>query len=249
MPKILKVKDKSDKNVIDKGLLPDVSFRGVICMRTGGGKGNIITNLFLNPDFYLHDFHGTDIFIFSPLVNDNKMNILIEQKEIPEENLHTEVDYDILNGIYEDCLKEFEMRTAMGKPIFQKVFLFDDVSFDGQLRKGGNSSNIINKIYCNGRKHGISIITTLQYYNQVSPTCKANSSFMIIGDQSDRNLDSVAEDHNFLGGKNSKKSFKKMFRDTIQEKHDFMVMCYSNKKSDRYLDTDFNVIDYKQYET
>ena len=166
MPKILKVKDKSDKNVIDKGLLPNVSMRGVICMRTGGGKGNILTNFYLNPDFYLHDYHGTDIFIFSPLVNDNKMLILIESKEIPEENLHTEVDYDVLSGIYDECLKEFEMRTSLNKPIFQKLFIFDDVSFDGGLRQGGLSKNIINKMYCNGRKHGISILTTLQYYNQ-----------------------------------------------------------------------------------
>ena len=33
-----------------------------------------------------------------------------------------------------------------------------------------------------------------------------------------------------------------MFRKYVKEKHDFLVINYSNKKSEMYLDKNFNVI-------
>ena len=38
MPQVLKMKDKSDNFTVDKGLLPKLPFRGIICGKSGSGK-------------------------------------------------------------------------------------------------------------------------------------------------------------------------------------------------------------------
>ena len=39
-----------------------------------------------------------------------------------------------------------------------------------------------------------------------------------------------------------------MFRDNVKEKRDFIVVNYSNKKDEMYLDKNFNPIDTSKYE-
>ncbi len=46
--KILKVKDKTDKNVVKLDKLFDVNFRLLLVSRSGGGKSNFLTNIILN---------------------------------------------------------------------------------------------------------------------------------------------------------------------------------------------------------
>ena len=61
---------------------------------------------------------------------------------------------------------------------------------------------------------------------------------------SDRQLERVIDDHSTMGSK----SFKQMFRDTAsQKKHSFMVVNYSNKNSERFLDSEFRPIDINKY--
>tara|TARA_Y100000114_G_C11756132_1_gene326940 strand:- start:450 stop:1187 length:738 start_codon:yes stop_codon:yes gene_type:complete len=234
--KIKVMKDKSDDFEIDKGLLFDVPFRLLLVMRTGGGKSNIIANFFRN-DFYGKDFDGDDIYIISPMINDNKLNTLVEFKDIPEDNIITEYDEEIISAIYDKLTEEFSERVEMGKRPHNKVFIFDDVSWSGSLRKG--YFNIINKIFCNGRKHNISVIITSQFYNHILPSCKGQASGMVIGNTSEKQLKNIADDNNYL---KDEKTFKKMFRENVKEKHDFLVINYSNKSDEIYLNKDFEVI-------
>ena len=246
MPKMLKVRDRSDNYTIDKGLLPNIPYRGILSMRTGQGKTSIITNLLCNPDFNYHDFIGDDIFIYSPLINDDKLEMCISAKDIPEENLHKELDNESLSQIYDEITREYTDRVAKNKSPFPKLFIFDDLSFDGSLRKG--NFNMINKIFCNGRKHQISVIITSQYYNHILPSCRANASFILLGDMSDRQLDIVTDENNYLSGKSPKASFKRMVRATIGDKHDFIIINYSNPKEFMYLNKDFEPINWKEFE-
>lgn len=55
----------------------------IITGKSGVGKGVILGNLFLRRELYLNDFHDDDIYMYSPLKNDNKMKMLIKVKEIP----------------------------------------------------------------------------------------------------------------------------------------------------------------------
>ena len=234
--KILKVKDKSDKFVVEKEKIFDLPMRLLLVMRTGGGKSNLIVNFF-RPEFYGNDFFGDDISIVSPMINDNKLENLVLFKEIPDDNVITEFDTDILEAWYDKNTEEFKERVEAGKKAFNKIIIIDDFSFSGKLREG--QFNIINKIFCNGRKHNISIILTSQFYNHILPSCRSQATGIIIGNQSDRQLDIISDDNNFL---KNKKEFKTMFRKYVKEKHDFLVINYSNKKSEMYLDKNFNVI-------
>lgn len=241
--KILKMKDKSDKNEVHKDLIFDLPMRLIIAMRTGGGKTNLLANLLIRKkEFYGDDFKGDDIYIITPLINDNKLEQLIEVKEIPDENIFYEYDEELLTALYDKLTEEFKERTEAGKKPHHKIIVFDDISYTGKLRSG--NFNIVNKIFNNGRKHNISAILTTQYYYHISPNQKNNASGIIVGNTSDKALDSIMDDNNYLG---SKKAFRKLFRTEIREKHDFLVINYSNNRENLYLNKDFERIDEEQY--
>ena len=63
--KIQRLKDKSDSNVIDKGLIDNVPFRTIICGASGLGKTNFLANMILKNEWYNKEFYGDDIYIFS----------------------------------------------------------------------------------------------------------------------------------------------------------------------------------------
>ena len=62
MPQVLKMKDKSDNFTVDKGLLPKLPFRGIICGKSGSGKTSALGSMLLLPEFYLHNFNGNNIY-------------------------------------------------------------------------------------------------------------------------------------------------------------------------------------------
>ena len=162
------------------------------------------------------------------------------------EGYPTRLDNESLSQIYDEITREYTDRVAKNKSPFPKLFIFDDLSFDGSLRKG--NFNMINKIFCNGRKHQISVIITSQYYNHILPSCRANASFILLGDMSDRQLDIVTDENNYLSGKSPKASFKRMVRATIGDKHDFIIINYSNPKEFMYLNKDFEPINWREFE-
>tara|TARA_R110002167_G_scaffold44739_1_gene134465 strand:+ start:10796 stop:11530 length:735 start_codon:yes stop_codon:yes gene_type:complete len=235
--KILKMKDESDKYAVEKGLLFNVPFRLLLIMKTGGGKSNFIGNLFRD-EFYGKEFKGEDIYIISPMINDNKLNSLIDFKNIPEDNVMTSFDGEVISALYDKLTEEFAESVEKKKKPVQSVIIMDDISWSGKLRQG--SFNIVNKIFCNGRKHNISIILTSQFYNHILPSCRSQASGIILGNTSEKQLKFISDDNNYLEG--GDKSFRSMFRKYVVEKHDFLVINYSNKFKDMYLDKDFNVI-------
>jgi len=241
--KIQRLKDKSDSNVIDKGLIDNIPFRCLLCGASGLGKTNFLANMILKNEWYNKEFYGDDIYIFSPLKNDNKMNTIISQKEIPESNVFTEFDEDILKEIYDLSVREFEERTNAKKRIYNKLIILDDLSYSGVLR--AKQMGQINRVFCNGRKHNISIIITSQKYTQISPVQRSNFTSAVLYNTANSQVEAIEQDVNFL---KTRKAFKKMFRDNVDEKRDFLYVNFSNEKKDIYLDKDFKVIDQDKYD-
>ena len=240
--KIQRLKDKSDNNVIDKGLIDNVPFRTIICGASGLGKTNFLANMILKNEWYNKEFYGDDIYIFSPLKNDNKMNTIISQKEIPEENVFTEFDDDILKEIYDLSVREFEERTNAKKRIYNKLIILDDLSYSGVLKE--KQMGQINRVFCNGRKHNISIIITSQKYTQISTVARCNFTSAVLYNTSNSQVEAIENDVNFL---KSKKAFKNLFRENVVQKRDFLYVCFSNEKKDMYLSSEFKVIDQDKY--
>ena len=240
--KIQRLKDKSDNNVIDKGLIDNIPMRCILVGASGLGKTNFLANMILKNQWYNENFYGDDIYIMSPLKNDNKMNTIISQKEIPEENVFTEFDEDILKEIYDISVREFEERTNAKKRIYNKLIILDDLSYSGVLR--AKQMGQINRVFCNGRKHNISIIITSQKYTQISPVQRANFTSAVLYNTSNSQVETIEQDVNFL---KSRKAFKSLFRENVDMKRDFLYVCFSNEKKDMYLNSDFKVIDQEKY--
>ena len=117
--KIERMKDKSDNNIIHKDKIDNVNFRTLISASSGLGKTNILGNMILKDQFYNKNFYGDDIYIWcdeKSLKNCEKMKTIISHKEIPEENLFTEENFEeTLKTVYDMCCDEFEERTKAKK--------------------------------------------------------------------------------------------------------------------------------------
>jgi len=230
-----RIKDKGDKNTTDKGLLFNLSMRLIIVGKTGAGKTDFLTGILTSDDFYNKDFVGRNIYLFSPMINDYKLEYLVAKKKIPDLNIYTEFDNEFLRLLYEKLTEEYETEMILSRRATNKLIVLDDLSFDGSLRRG--LYNMVQKIFCNGRKHAISVIITSQYYSHISPVCRTNCSGAILFTMNDRQLDTVFDENNYL---DSKKEFKSMMKEHLKEKHDFIAINYSNtRKQGLYLDKNF----------
>ena len=239
MPKIRKVIDSSDSNVIDMGILPNVRFFGLLVGKTGCGKTNLLINLLLNPEFgYDKIFKGEHMYIFSgSLSSDEKIKKLIEVKEIPDENLYDAIDDSELNRLYDKLEEEYTDRKQDDLPVEYPLILLDDLSFTGGFH--GKKFNALVRFAQNSRKLGISVLVTTQYYSQILPSIRANISFAILYQCSAKNLENIEAEHNFFHKRNM---FVNMFRTNVKDKRDFIVVNYDNKIENLYLDKDFNAI-------
>jgi len=228
--KILKMKDSSDKST--KKYPPhafDTAFRLAITGNSGAGKTNMVSNLILDPEkqFYRDVWKGEDIFIFSGSTKtDMKLKQMLMALDVPESNVFSEYDDDIINLLYDEI--EDRVQETKGK-IEPSLFIFDDLSFDSAIRSKRN--NALGRLFLNGRKNNISSIFIAQKYNQIPPAVRVNLTGLIIYRMPQSELEAIALDHNF---KAKKKDFFKMF-DLIEEKHDAIIINYSNPHKQLYL--------------
>jgi HrpA-like RNA helicase len=243
MPKILKMKDKSDNYVVQKKDIDNIPFRTLICGKTGAGKTSLIGSLLLLPDFYGKDFKGENIYIFSPLKNDYKMQAIIEYKDIPEDNVHTKYDDETLGDIYDELVNNFENDIIdNGKPV-NSLILLDDISFSGALKE--KQYGAVNRVFMNGRKSSISIIITSQKYSQIGSGQRSNASSMFFYNTNMKERELFELDANYL---NSKKGFMRMLTNNLKAKRDFIYVDYSEDNvTDMYKNTDFKIIDTSIY--
>ena len=236
---ILKVKDKADGYYTHLKDIFDIPMRLIIVgpsMRSG--KSTIILNMLLREKFYKDKFEGENIFIVSNNKMDNKIRILKEEKEIPNDNFMTfsesnlEMVYD---KVEEACL---EAISENEKPV-NSLIVLDDCSFSGDLR--AKMAGTLSRIFSNGRHCNLSCIVTAQKYSQLSTTIRTNASGAILFSNSAKEVESMSEDFNYL---ESKKSFVKMFRKVTKSRNSFLVVNFSN--DDIYLDSKFEKIEMEE---
>tara|TARA_R110001592_G_scaffold248669_1_gene511087 strand:+ start:254 stop:1003 length:750 start_codon:yes stop_codon:yes gene_type:complete len=240
--KILKMIDKNEKYNIKHPLFDVVFSLLVVGKSQLSGKTNILGALLLQDvkdGGYKGIFQGENIYLVSGSMNtDYKLKVIKSELSIPDNNVIEEYDEKYISDIYNMIQDEYlEAVQNKEKPV-NSLIIFDDMSFGGSLKK---RHSIIQKIFCNGRHIGLSVIITTQSYVDLLTACRENSKGLILFDMSDRQLERVMDDHNNIG----KKKFRKMFREVAsKKKHSFLVINYSaDTLKDRFLDSDFNVID------
>lgn len=243
--KILKVKDKTDKNVIELGDLFNVNFRLLLVSKSGGGKSNYLTNILLSNNLpYKNIFKGEDIYLIAPnVMADEKMKMIIEEKDIDESNLIDTCDDDTLSILYESLIEKFTEAKANDEPIPHSLIVIDDFGFSGQF-SNQNRFGMTQKLFCNSRKFGVSIIVLIQQYSQASNAIRSNATGMVLFNQSNAELELIEKENNYI---ETKKQFVKMFRAQVKERHDCLTINYSNKHDRMYLTCDFEEIDYSKY--
>jgi len=238
---ILIMKDSGDSRVIKKKLIFDVPFRLAIVGGSGSGKTSLLNLLLIDPlkEFYKDLFDGENVYIFSgSYKTDLKIKKLVEVLDVPSSNIFTEYDDSALGVIY-DTIEE----RIQKKEFEHSLFIFDDLSYSSEIRAKRNNS--LGKLYQNGRKNLISSIFISQKYSSILPSVRVNLSGLILYQVPHSELEAVARDHNFL---KKNKSFYDMFRSNVQERHEFLVINYSNKFSHMYLDKEFVPIDSNQFD-
>jgi len=233
---ILKVKDKSDNNHTPMPIF-DLPMRVLINGKSQhSGKSTVVLNLLMNPSFgYDKKFDGEDIYIISDNELDNKIKILMEYKEIPDEN-RMPYDENVLESLYEtleeEYLDEFET-TGKGK---DRLIIFDDVGYSGNLKS--KNFGIITKLISNGRHLNLSQIYTSQRFTMISTALRSNITGAILFGTSAKELELISEDYNYLA---NKKQFITMFRRETATPRSFLVINFTNKDG-LYMDSNFNTI-------
>ena len=236
---ILKLKDNTDSFVKRKNKTFDLPMRVLLTGKTGMGKTNILSNFLLNDnkEFYRKDFDPENIFIFSnSLEGDNKLKIIIRELDIPDENLFKKYDEEVVEVIYDMLMENYNESIEEGEKPKHSLMIFDDVSFDGSL-KGKEKESQMNRIFMNGRKFLISTLATAQKYSSFGTGLRENASGLLLGKSSNKQLDLIEQDHNYL---KNKKDFRDMYLDNTKDKHDFLVINYS--KPELYFTKEFEPI-------
>jgi hypothetical protein len=204
------------------------------------GKSNLLVNLLLRDEYYNKDFSGDNIYIVSPSVDtDDKLKKLVDVKEIPEENIMTDFDEDVIMELYKILEEEYREAVDNGEKPTNKLIVFDDISYKGDLKKKKNG--VVAKIFSNGRHINVSCIITAQKYSDITTSARENCNGAIFFDMSNKQLELVEADVNYTG---TKKNFMKMFRDNIGAKHSFIVVNFTNDKDKRYLNEYFQPISF-----
>ncbi len=237
MPKkfeILKVKDPSDKNHIKIPILADLPFKIAIVGRSqvSLGKTSIILNLFLRKKFYRDYFKGDNIYIISNNSVDKKLEIMMEQLDIPESNFMN-YDEETLEALYE-ILEEEHMEEKVKK---QKLIIFDDVAYSNGLK--GSQTGIISKIVMNGRHILLNSIFTTQKYSLLGTNLRSQLTGIFIGSTSSKELELIETDMNYL---EDKKKFMKVMRENTKGR-DFVFINFTNTPDQgMYLNSNFEKI-------
>jgi len=241
MPDLLPMKDNTDRFKVAKKVVPSLPFRMLVTAKSGGGKSSLLGNILLRDSWYGKDFDGDDIYIFSgSLKSDDKLQTIIEQKEIPEHNLFGGYDNEVGNQLYDMLVEEFiEFRKdhPRKKPPHYLI-VFDDLSFSGDLKHTGKDS-FIERLAANSRKHNISFIILAQKYSQISNGVRENATAAFFGESTTRQEELIANDYAY---RMKKAEFIKMMDSATDAPFSFLFINLGLPVKDRYYDSNFKAI-------
>ena len=233
---ILKVKDDAEKYYTKKKQIFDLPMKiAVIGASQRSGKTNWIINALGRDSLYGKDFKPENIYIFGPSLNSSKWKKFIAAKDIPPENLFSELDESVLEVLYEDVESEYNDAIDNKKKPENKIVIFDDLGFGGAMR-GKSKFGVVDKLVMNGRHFMLSSAFLIQSYKQISPDVRGNLSGLVVFNLSTRELESIVHEHNYL---ESSRAFMTMFRQTTAKKHSNFIINYSNDPQDLYMDMNF----------
>lgn len=237
MPRVMKAKDISDMFVTKKDILPDIPFRMLIVGRSGSGKSSILSCLTALPDWYGDNFKGDNIYLWSGSKGDDKINKLINFKEIPDSNVRHEWFDNEVSEVYDELVDDWKEKVEEGERPNDVLFIVDDMFYSNKFANSRQKNSMMSKVFQNGRKFNISIVILAQKYSSISSSLRENANAMITFGATNKQIDLMESDFNYLP---NSRDFYKVFRDaTNDSKHDFLFINIDLPINQRYMNKEF----------
>ena len=235
MPKILKVKDTADA-FHKKMPVFDLRMRILLNSKSQHGiaKTTIMLNLLLNPEFgYDKIFSGNNIYIVSDNSQDEKLKLLAQYKQIPEQNVMTFNESALMN-LYDEIEENFE-EDKINKDIQHRIILMDDCGYSGKMKK---QFGVVAKLASNCRHIACSLIVSSQRLNMTPPTLRSQVTGACFGSCSMAELEMIGESFNYL---NSRKEFINLYRKHTKDPRSFLCINFTGDDG-IYYDREFKSI-------
>jgi len=241
---ILKCRDTYDGHKIDKGdMLPSLPTKIAIIGKSAlSGKSTLVSNLINRPEFFGNDFKGENIYLVSgSTTSDDKIKNIIKFKEIPDDNIFTFLNDDVMEIIMESIKEKYEEAIEKKKKPPHSLVVFDDIAYSKALSKRvGNEK--LSELFCNYRHYLTSMIVTAQKSTQLARVIRVNTIAFMIFKQPLSELDNIIGDCCYM----DKKKFRQMFSDCTKNKHDFMYVNLDASHDKMYMrcgkDTDNKIV-------
>lgn len=235
--KIYKMKDNTDSYTIKKNKLFDLPMRLLLIGKSGNGKSSFLGNLLLRKDMYRDNYKSENIFLFSGSLNgDAKISTIRSELDIPEENLFDRYNDDEINIVYDMLVDNYNQAIAMKEKPEHTLIIFDDLSYTNKM-KTSKKESALDRLMCNGRKFLISTLVTAQKYSQLNTTARENCSGMILNKCSNKQIELIEADVNFM---DSKRKFMELFKTITDKKFSTFIVNFSNETI--YQDSNFDNI-------
>ena len=235
-PELRIATDICDSHVVKKDILPSIPFRFLLVGASGSGKSSLLSCMVALPSWYSDDFKGENIHIWSGSKGDNKINNLVDYKEIPPENLQHDWQDSTVSILYEDILNDWKIAVEEKKKPENKLFIIDDMFFSNRFRSDATKDSMLSKIFMNGRKFNVSIAILAQKYSSISTGIRENANSIITFGATNKQLDLIEADWNYLP---SKSDFYKVFRKATENPYDFLFININLPLNKRYMNKDF----------
>ena len=160
--------EESKLNWWTPNLNTDETFRAVINASTNSGKSYLIESLL---EQYVNEFQLVLVICPSRDQVRRYFNIIPGRVIFKSASSVKEAE-EIINHLF-DVQDE---REDDGLKLFKMLFIFDDVAFDSKTKH----SNVLGKVWANGRHSKISAIFVSQYHSMVSTQMKNNTQYFFI---------------------------------------------------------------------
>ena len=218
-PKVLPIKD--DEGMVAKGhheYLPDVGVgvpgRGSLLLMLSPrntGKSTVISNLFLNPNFYGEDFFD-EVYIISPTINVDRTSRHLAKRFTTFDNYSPAVIKGIINS---QLAFSDEERPEI-------ALVLDDCV--------GMMDKEIANLCTRSRHYGIKllIISSQKFRGALDPIIRANATDIIVGSPfpNQREISAISEEFGDMFGGPDK--WLELYKKATPKKYDFGYMKLTN---------------------
>lgn len=229
---ILKCRDAYDGQKIHKGdMLPSLPTKIAIIGKSAlSGKSTLVSNLINRPEFYGNDFKGENIYLVSgSITSDEKIKNIIKFKKIPEDNIFSFLNDDVLEVIMATIKDKYEDAIDDDKKPPHSLVVFDDIAYSKAISKRvGNEA--LSQLFCNYRHLLTSMIVTAQKATQLARVIRVNTIMFMVFSQPLNELESIMGDTCYI----EKRQFRKLFMENTKNKHDVFIINLDAPLKNRY---------------